>query len=148
MQVMYETAVFDREERLRQELEQLNKTFPSTVRRSKDRGHAHVQACRHPHMHAHTCTTGCKKGHCKERKNGGQFYIFRSLVLLQDVGHVLAQKSKLGDSALFEHSCNLIFAALFVLELDPVSLDDAIDEMEQVGHDFFVYRDLESDQIQ
>jgi len=69
-EVMYETAVFDREERLRQELEQLNKTFPSTVRRSK------------------------------------------------------------------------------VLELDPVSLDDAIDEMEQVGHDFFVYRDLESDQIQ
>ncbi|KAF5836282.1 hypothetical protein DUNSADRAFT_6159 [Dunaliella salina] len=69
-EVMYETAVFDREERLRQELEQLNKTFPSTVRRFK------------------------------------------------------------------------------VLELDPVSLDDAIDEMEQVGHDFFVYRDLESDQIQ
>jgi hypothetical protein len=35
-----------------------------------------------------------------------------------------------------------------VLELDPVSADEAIEEMENVGHDFFVYRDLESDEIQ
>lgn len=38
--------------------------------------------------------------------------------------------------------------SLQVLELDPVSTDEAIDEMENVGHDFFVYRDLETDQIQ
>lgn len=29
-----------------------------------------------------------------------------------------------------------------------MSVDDAIDEMEQIGHNFFVYRDMESDQIQ
>lgn len=39
-------------------------------------------------------------------------------------------------------------ACVQTLELDPVSADDAIEQMENVGHDFFVYRDLESDQIQ
>lgn len=44
-QVIYETKVFDREEKLRQELEELNKTFPAAVRRSKV--HPHSAQARH-----------------------------------------------------------------------------------------------------
>lgn len=35
-----------------------------------------------------------------------------------------------------------------VVELDPISADEAIEAMEAVGHDFYVYRDLETDEVQ
>ncbi len=35
-----------------------------------------------------------------------------------------------------------------VLDLDPITVDEAIEAMEAVGHDFYVFREMESDQIQ
>lgn len=34
------------------------------------------------------------------------------------------------------------------LQLEPMSVDDAIEQMDAIGHDFFVFRELESDSIQ
>mmetsp|Transcript_5315 Transcript_5315/g.13080 ORF Transcript_5315/g.13080 Transcript_5315/m.13080 type:complete len:285 (-) Transcript_5315:760-1614(-) len=69
-EIKYETAVFDKEQRMTKQFAELNRDFPAAVRRTK------------------------------------------------------------------------------VLELDPISVDEAIDAMEAVGHDFFVFRELESDSIQ
>lgn len=35
-----------------------------------------------------------------------------------------------------------------VVDLDPMTADEAIDAMEAVGHDFFVFREMESDSVQ
>lgn len=35
-----------------------------------------------------------------------------------------------------------------VVDLDPMTVDEAIDAMEAVGHDFFVFREMESDFVQ
>eukprot|EP00798_Chlamydomonas_sp_ICE-L_P016891 gene16891-23168_t len=35
-----------------------------------------------------------------------------------------------------------------VVELDPMTVDEAIDSLEAVGHDFFVFREMESDAMQ
>lgn len=69
-EVMNETAVFEREERLRQQFEQLNQKFPQAVVRAK------------------------------------------------------------------------------VLQLDPITVDEAIEAMEAVGHDFYVFRDMETDAVE
>lgn len=69
-ELTYETAVFDREEKLAAQFAALNKEFPAAVRRTK------------------------------------------------------------------------------VIELDPISVDEAIEAMEAIGHDFYVFRELETDTVQ
>lgn len=69
-EVTYQTQVFDKEERLRRDFEELNKTYPQQVMRRKE------------------------------------------------------------------------------VLLDPITVSEAIDALEQVGHDFYVFREMESDTIQ